>query len=72
MNKKVRMTIEFEIDNEMVETQNITTGEVVDGIRLFESDEVDGFEITTILDDFDCTLDFFLTSGSIVGIEVIN
>lgn len=65
-NKKVRMTIEFDINEEMLQKSGIPASGVLKGLRFRESDVVDGFDITTHIPGFDNTSDFFLENGAIV------
>lgn len=70
---KVKLEIEFEI-NTGLEDFDITKTkkELLNGIRIEDSDVVDGFEITTDFDDCDNTLDFYIkpNSARIISIEV--
>lgn len=62
---RVRLEIELEMqhtndDNDITKT----TEELLKGLRLQESDTIDGIEITTDFDDTDNTRDFFIVSES--------
>lgn len=69
---KIKLEIEFEM-NTGLEDFDIakTKKELLNGIRIEESDVVDGFEITTDFDDCDNTSDFFIkpNSARIISIE---
>lgn len=69
---KVKLEIEFDM-NTGLEDFDITKTkqELLNGIRIEESDVVDGFEITTDFDDCDNTSDFFIkpNSAKIISIE---
>lgn len=69
---KVKLEIEFEMNTELEESDIVKTKtELLNGIRLVESDVVDGFEITTDFDECDNTSDFFIKpySARIISIE---
>lgn len=69
---KIKLEIEFEM-NTGLEDFDITKTkkELLNGIRIEDSDVVDGFEITTDFDDCDNTSDFFIkpNSAKIISIE---
>jgi len=65
-NAKVRMTIEFDIKEEMLKGSGLTAEEVLKNVYLRDDDVVDGFQITTIIPGFEPTSDFFLENGVIV------
>lgn len=69
---KVKLEIEFEMENELEESDIVKTKkELLDGIRISDSDVVDGFEITTDFDDCDNISDFFIKpySAKIISIK---
>lgn len=58
---KVKMEIEFDMETELEDSDiEKTKKELISGIRLQESDDVDGFVITTDFADCDNTEDFFI------------
>ncbi len=57
---KVELKIEAEIEIDKDEYPNITPQMVLNGVRIFESDVCDGFEITTSIEGCNNTSDFFL------------
>lgn len=69
---KVKLEIEFDMKTELEESDiTKTKNELLNGIRIEESDVVDGFEITTDFDDCDNVSDFFIKpySAKIISIE---
>lgn len=69
---KVRLTIELEIDAEMLEQNGLSAEDVVDGIYIRDDDVCDGFQITTAINGFDCTTDFFLQNGILISKELVK
>lgn len=62
---KVKLEIELEMETELEESDIIKTKqELLNGIRIAESDVKDGFEITTDFSDCDNTEDFFIKPHS--------
>lgn len=58
---KVKMEIEFDMETELEDSDiEKTKKELISGIRLQESDDVDGFVITTDFADCDNTENFFI------------
>lgn len=72
VNKRVRMVVEFSVDEEVLREKGITFDDVVNGIKFNEHDAVDGFEITTDVPGCDCTSNFFLCGGDVVSIEEVE
>lgn len=70
--KKLRLTIEMDIDIDPDEYPDLTVKEVEKSIIIQDSDVIDGFEITTYHPDLDNTSDFFLKNGVIVQKELIS
>lgn len=69
---KIKLEIEFEMNTELEDFDIAKTKkELLNGIRIEDSDVVDGFEITTDFDDCDNTSDFFIkpNSAKIISIE---
>lgn len=69
---KIRLEIEFEMETELEESDiTKTKNELLNGIKIEDSDVVDGFEITTDFDDCDNTSDFFIKpySARIISVE---
>lgn len=71
-NKKVRMTIEFDISEEMLQEHGLTAEQVLKDIYLRDDDVCDGFTIGTIIDGFDPTSDFFLENGVVVEKSLVK
>lgn len=62
---KVRLEIEFEMDNHNLEDSPVKTPrELIEGLSLQDSDAVDGFEVTTHFKDALSTSDFYIHSSS--------
>lgn len=68
-NKRIRMTVEFAVDEKMLQEKGIELEDVVNSIRFHNHDAVDGFEITTDISGCDCTSDFFLVGGDVVSVK---
>lgn len=71
-NNKVRMVIEFDINDEMLKENGLTVAEVMKNVFLRNDDVVDGFQITTNIPGFDCTSDFFLGNGVVVEKSLVK
>ena len=71
-NKRIRMTVEFDINENTLTEKGLQLEDVLNGLAFHESDVSDGFEITTNIPGCDCTADFFLTAGTVVGVEEIE
>lgn len=70
---KIKLEIEFEMNTKLEDFDiTKTKKELLNGIRIEDSDVVDGFEITTDFDDCDNTSDFYIkpNSARIISIEV--
>lgn len=65
MKIELKIVAEIEIDKEKY--PDITPQMVFDGLRLYESDICDGFELTTSVKGCDNTADFFLKNAAIAG-----
>lgn len=62
---KVKLEIEFDMETELEESNIVKTKhELLNGIKIVESDVVDGFEITTDFNDCDNISDFFIKPHS--------
>lgn len=70
--KKIRITIEMDVDIDTEEYPDITEEEVRKAVVIQNSDVIDGFEITTNHPRYDNTCDFFLSNGVIVKKELIS
>ena len=71
-NKKVRMVIEFELDENAIQEKGMTTGELLEAIEIHDHDTIDGFEIYPALEDSDLCSDFFLCDPKIVSKEILD
>ena len=63
MKIEFKITADVEIDQKKY--PNITPEMILDGIRIYESDVIDGFEVTTSINGLDNTSDFFLKNAAI-------
>lgn len=70
--QKIRVIIEAEIDEENMEECGCDIDDVRNGIRIYDSDIIDGFEFTTSIRGCDNTSDFFLKNGEIKKVELLN
>lgn len=63
---KVRMTIEFEMNHSVPDEpeMQMSKQELIRGLILRNSDEIDGFELTTDFCGFDNSSDFFIVPDS--------
>lgn len=71
-NKRVRMTVEFAVNEEVLKETGVSFDGVVNGIQFNEHDAIDGFEITTNIPGCDCTSNFFLIGGEVVSVEKVD
>ncbi|GFI36481.1 hypothetical protein IMSAGC015_00642 [Lachnospiraceae bacterium] len=76
MDQRIQIIIEADIDEEsLVEKSKdnlpITPEDVLQAIILRDSDNIDGFELTTSLPGFNCAFDFFLCNGKIMSKKLI-
>lgn len=69
---KIELKIIADIDIDQDEYPNITPETVLDGVRVYESDVVDGFEITTSIKGLDNTSDFFLKNAVLEEKQLID
>lgn len=69
--RKMRVTIEFAIDDEALRDYNITAEQVANAVVLREHDTIDGFEITTNVPGYSPVDVFFLYGGTIVSKELL-
>ena len=70
--KKLRLTLEMDVEIDREEYPELTENEIEDGIFLRDSDDIDGFEITTDISGLDHTTDFFLRNGKISKKEWVS
>ena len=71
-NQTVRMTIEFEIIEEVLKEYGVTEQEVMDSIVFGEDEEIDGFYITTNVPGYHPVDISFLKYGSLISIEMLQ
>ena len=69
---KIKLKIIADLDIDQDEYPNITPETVLDGVRAYESDVVDGFEITTSIKGLDNTQDFFLKNAVLEEKQLID
>lgn len=69
---KIELKIIADIDIDQDEYPDITPEEVLNGVRVYESDVVDGFEITTSINGLDNTQDFFLKNAVLEEKQLID
>lgn len=69
--KHVRMTIEFDIDQESLDEHGISANDVFNHLVFREDDVADGFRISTDIPGMNPTSYFFLCSGKVVSQEFI-
>lgn len=67
---KVRIVIEAEINEETMQECGCSLEEVKNNIVLWDSDVIDGFELTTNISGLDNTSEFFLQNGKIIKTEL--
>ncbi len=63
---KVRMTIEFEMNHSVSDEPEtkMSKQELISGLIIRNSDEIDGFELTTNFCGYDNSSDFFIVPDS--------
>ena len=69
---KIELKIIADIDIDQDEYPDITPETVLDSVRVYESDVVDGFEITTSIKGLDNTHDFFLQNAVLEEKKLID
>lgn len=69
---KIELKIIADIDIDKDEYPDITPEKVLDGVRVYESDVIDGFEITTSIRGLDNTQDFFLKNAVIEEKQLVD
>ena len=69
---KIKLKIIADLNIDQDEYPNITPETVLDGVRVYESDVVDGFEITTSIKGLDNTQDFFLKNAVLEEKQLID
>ena len=62
---KIEFKITADVEIDKGEYPDITPETVLDGIRIYESDAIDGFEVTTSIKGLNNTNDFFLKNAAI-------
>lgn len=70
MKKKIRLTIEVEVGD--YKKYDLDENDVFYGLTLEKSDIVDGYELTTDIDELDNTVDYIIKNAKIVNKELIN
>ena len=70
--KKVRMTVEFNLNETTLREKGMTPAAVVEAIECRDHDTIDGFEIYPAIEDCDVCSDFFLFNPNVVSKEVID
>lgn len=69
---QIEITIAADIVIDENKHPNITPDDLLKGVVIRNSDVVDGFELTTNIDGFDNTVDFFLQKAKITKKSLIN
>ena len=67
---RVRMTIEFDIDQDALDEHGLSANDVFHHLTFEEDDVVDGFQVSTNLPGLDPVSNFFLCSGKVVSQEL--
>lgn len=70
MKKKIRLTIEVEVGD--YKKYDLDENDVFYGLTLEKSDIIDGYELTTDIDELDNTVDYIIKNAKIVNKEFIN
>ena len=70
--QKIRVIIEAEIEVAAMEECGCDIDDVRNGIRIYDSDIIDGFELITSINGCDNTSDFFLKNGIIKKAKLLN
>lgn len=70
--RRVRMVVEFDIDEESLYEKGLKAEDVLKHIVFQEHDVIDGFEISTNIPGYNCALNFFLCAGSVVSKEFVE
>ena len=70
--QKIRIIVEAEIEAATMEECGCDIDDVRNGIRIYNSDIIDGFELTTSINGCDNTSDFFLKNSIIKKAELLS
>lgn len=69
---KVRMVVEFKVNEKMLQEKNLSATDVVNSIEFLDHDSIDGFEIYPSVDGCDLCSDFFLSNPRVVSKEIVD
>ena len=69
---KLRIAMDVYPNWENMKAENLSLEAVKRGVVLRPDSVVDGFVITTDIEGFDCTSDFFLEDAKIVAMEIVK
>ena len=69
---KTLLTVEFDMEINKEEYPELTEKQVLDGIVLYDDDVVDGLVLSTSINGYDNTNDFFLKNAKIVKKELAS
>lgn len=70
MKKKIRLMIEVEVGN--YKKHGLDEDDVLNGLVLENSNIIDGFELTTDIDELDRTVDYIINDAKIIKKEFID
>lgn len=65
-NRKIRMLVEFEVNDALLQDENVSFDDVVKNIVFKDDDVCDGFILSAAVPGFDPTSNFFLTNGKVL------
>jgi hypothetical protein len=68
MKKMIRLTVDLEINEEL----DVPIETVSKNLLFYKDDAIDGFTVTTLIDGYDNTQDFFIKDMIYVGHEVVE
>lgn len=67
----IRMTVEFDIDEEALAEHDLSAKDIYDGLVFYEDDVIDGFKLSTDIPGLSPTIDCFLCDGTVVSKKII-
>lgn len=70
--RRVRMVIEFDIDQEALEEHGLSANDIFNHLTFGEDDVVDGFRISTNIPGLNPACHFFLCSGKVISQELLS
>ncbi len=68
---KVQLTLEMDIEIDKEEYPDLDEEQILKSITVYDDDVIDGFGLTTHMNGYDNTQDFFLSNAKIVSKQAL-